>query len=147
MPNPISWEEALAACTRTETGCLEWQHGRTSKGYGRFKEVYAHRESAKRAGMRIEGTVVRHQCDNPPCIEPAHLRPGSQSQNLKEMVARGRRDYHGTNSPRAILTEEQVREARNLKGKLTARAIGDRYGVTKAAINSLLAGKTWRHVK
>lgn len=147
MPSPVSWEEGLAACVRTPSGCLEWQHARTSKGYGRFKEGYAHRESAKRAGKLITGKVVRHSCDNPRCIEPNHLEPGTQSENLKDMVERGRRLYAGTDNARAILTEAKVRAIRQLKGTLTARAIGKLYGVGKATIVSLLAGKTWRHVK
>jgi hypothetical protein len=37
-----------------------------------------------------KGKVVRHTCDNPSCINPEHLKLGSQPQNIQDMVERGR---------------------------------------------------------
>lgn len=41
-----------------------------------------------------DGEKVLHSCDNPPCCNPAHLSTGTQSQNLAEAYARGRRHKH-----------------------------------------------------
>jgi hypothetical protein len=38
--------------------------------------------------------VVRHMCDRPDCINPAHLLLGTQQQNILEMVFRGRHGKH-----------------------------------------------------
>lgn len=36
------------------------------------------------------GLVVRHRCDNAPCVRPDHLETGTQQQNVQDMVERGR---------------------------------------------------------
>ena len=37
-----------------------------------------------------EGMVLMHTCDNPACFNPQHLIPGTQSQNIRDCVAKGR---------------------------------------------------------
>lgn len=37
-----------------------------------------------------EGLNVLHSCDNPPCFNPVHLFAGTQSDNIKDSVAKGR---------------------------------------------------------
>lgn len=81
-----------------ETGCWEWAGSRGSQGYGR---VIAHdhgwrQERAHRASYEVHrgpipaGMVVRHRCDNPPCVNPEHLILGSQGDNMQDMVERER---------------------------------------------------------
>lgn len=41
-------------------------------------------------GRILGGKVVRHKCDNPPCIRVAHLELGTQSENIKDAWRRGR---------------------------------------------------------
>lgn len=36
------------------------------------------------------GLVVRHKCDNPPCVNPDHLEWGTRRQNHDDMTSRGR---------------------------------------------------------
>ena len=36
------------------------------------------------------GEYILHSCDNPPCVNPTHLRLGSQSENQFESVSKGR---------------------------------------------------------
>jgi predicted transcriptional regulator len=46
----------------------------------------------------------------------------------------------------AKLTEGDVREIRRLSGRLTQKALAERFGVSQPAIHSVVSGKTWRHV-
>jgi hypothetical protein len=75
--------------------CWEWRGNRHQQGYGFIKvnprNLLAHRVSYElHVGPIPGGMVVCHQCDNPPCINPAHLRVGTQADNMRESVERGR---------------------------------------------------------
>jgi len=81
-----------------EDDCWVWLACRNSRGYGRISEGgaggfiwQAHRFSwVLHFGNIPEGLVVRHRCDNPPCVNPSHLELGTQAENLQDMYARGR---------------------------------------------------------
>lgn len=82
--------------------CWIWTGGKTSKNYGSFK--YYQDRSAIGAhvsshlfyiGEVPNGMRVCHRCDNPPCVNPEHLFLGSNSDNMKDMVAK---DRHGSSS-------------------------------------------------
>lgn len=76
-------------------GCWPWTGVRLPRGYGFFsvdgRNVYTHRYALERAtGPLAAGEVARHKCDNPSCCNPAHLERGSQSENIRDAVARRR---------------------------------------------------------
>jgi hypothetical protein len=64
-------------------------------GYGVFwlagRLVRAHRYAFEmESGPLAEGLFACHHCDNPPCVRRSHLYAGSQAENVRDMVARGR---------------------------------------------------------
>jgi hypothetical protein len=80
-----------------ETGCWEWTAAREVRGYGMLARGWkqrpykAHRLSYELfVGAIPEGLVIRHKCDNPCCINPKHLEPGTQKDNSKDASTRGR---------------------------------------------------------
>lgn len=82
--------------TITDTGCWEWNGPRMTLDYGRVgrggARVLAHRLAYETwVGPIPEGLVVRHRCDNPPCINPNHLEIGTQKDNVHDMHSRNRR--------------------------------------------------------
>ena len=97
---------------KTSTGCWEWKGWRNSDGYGFFryfnkKEIQAHRFSAKHiGGMNIDGMVVCHSCDNPGCVNPNHLFPGTQQDNIKDMHKKGRNYSHAIQTPIGIFSSQ-----------------------------------------
>jgi hypothetical protein len=79
--------------------CWPWTGAKNSKGYGRFKverrllcahRVAVHLTCDDPSALANPKTLVLHQCDNPPCCNPAHLRLGTASDNAREMMQRGR---------------------------------------------------------
>jgi hypothetical protein len=72
----------------TPGGCWEWQGARNDLGYGQLalaghKRVYAHRFSYEKfVGPIPAGLQLDHLCRNPPCVNPTHLEPVTQRENL-----------------------------------------------------------------
>lgn len=79
-------------------GCHLWTGSINSKGYGRLriqhnnhKTAYmAHRLAYIFAGGDPQTPVVRHRCDNPPCVNPDHLVGGTVTDNIRDAIERGR---------------------------------------------------------
>lgn len=118
--------------------CWLWT-GYRSNGYGKHARQYAHRLMWSVANQQPipEGMEVLHSCDNRICVNPAHLRIGTQYDNMQDMVARKR--AKGKN---AKLTPEQRAEirARYAAIKVPMDA-GDEYGVTYWTIRRVAKDK------
>lgn len=79
------------------TGCWLWVGPRALRGYGTWgRHGYAHRESLERhLGRKLsKDEEALHNCDTPRCVNPHHLRPGTQSENIKDAYDRGRKVSH-----------------------------------------------------
>lgn len=83
--------------------CWEWRTGNGTRParYGNIS-LYGGREagikciSAHRASWIIhhgdidDKLLVCHKCDNPACVRPDHLYLGTQSENIRDCIAKGR---------------------------------------------------------
>lgn len=129
--------------------CLEWQGSRVA-GYGRLSSRNPRRITRilmEMAGHDIEGKVVMHLCDNPPCCRLDHLRVGTVQENTKMAYDRGQVRppvVRGERNGRAVLTEDQVAEIR--RSTLMIRDLAELYGVSSRAINKIKKRETWRHI-
>jgi hypothetical protein len=137
----------------SEDDCWPWLGYQDAAGYGRTNkcgEHFAHRVAwVLTQGQIPTGLKVLHTCDNPPCCNPAHLYLGTQLENMRDMVQRGRGgDHRGQRNGRARISESDVcrirseREMGQTQGQLAAL-----FGVGQQAISRLLAGKSWGHVQ
>lgn len=142
----------------SEAGCWIWTAARDAWGYGIFrKSAYvparAHRWTYEQAyGPIPEGMLVCHKCDNPPCVNPAHLFLGTDLDNNRDRAAKGRSSRTnspvGENSWRAKLTTQEVMEirARYAAGGIYYRELAEEYGVSTNHIGRLVRGDEWKHV-
>lgn len=78
-----------------EKGCWEWQGGKARRGYGRLSTrggmVAAHRFSFwVHNKFLIDTLPICHRCDNPSCVNPEHLFQGTQLDNARDCLAKGR---------------------------------------------------------
>lgn len=134
--------------------CWEWTKATNEHGYGVLRPegrrsgpvLKAHRVSLELAGVEIEGLVVRHSCDNPPCVNPAHLSPGTQADNMTDRAERGG-DPAGSRNGNSKLTEAQVAEIRKraAAGELH-RALAAEYGVSRSNVTRIVGRGGWKHV-
>lgn len=138
--------------------CWEWNGGRCEArgGYGQVRYDGAprkvHRLSYKAfVGDLPDDVLVLHACDNPPCMNPAHLTAGTHAENMADMVAKGRGVnpvYRSQDAPTAKLSPSDVDMVRVLLSQGESLSeIGRRFGVTKQAIWRIKKGQTWTPAK
>lgn len=116
---------------------------------GKRSSVNAHHLAYEIANGEIPaGQVVRHRCDNPGCCNPAHLELGTQLQNIRDRVERGRsatNERHG----KARLTATDVLAIRAVAAaskRTPLKALSRHYGVAKTTIAAAIRGDTWRGI-
>lgn len=133
-------------------GCWLWLGSRFRTGYGRAivarKGVLAHRLSHELfVGVIPDGAVVLHLCDRQICVNPEHLRAGTQKENLDDMVAKGRDRRVGDENGRSKLTGSQVAEiVDGLREGRSQRSLARQFSVSKFAIHRIANGTGWAHV-
>ena len=132
-----------------ENGCWVWQGSCDAHGYGMMsiggKTHRAHRVSCEAYnGPLLPGEKALHSCDNPPCINPAHVRAGTQKENAADRESRGRRDVRGEQVGTSKLTVADVIAIR--QSELSLLELASKFGVDRSNIWAIRAGKSWAHV-
>jgi hypothetical protein len=90
---------------------------------------------------------ICHTCDNPPCVNPAHLFVGTPKENAADKVRKGRQKgggMSGEKNARSVLTDQDVLLIRTLLGP--ALEIGKQFGVAETTVLNIRHRRTWRHL-
>lgn len=126
--------------------CWLWTGKLDQDGYGRIwsgdyqqKMLRAPRASwMLHRGLIPDGLHVLHRCDNPQCVNPAHLFLGTIKDNNIDMTRKGRNIFQHRN-PVKKLTDQQIRSIRSQrsKGKLL-RELSKAFGVTEGTISRIV---------
>lgn len=87
---------------------------------------------------------VCHNCDNVLCVNPAHLWLGKQSDNMTDMVSKGRANRPaGSRNPNSKITEEIVKYIRSCRKPV--RDLTEELKLSRSQIYSILRGDSWEH--
>lgn len=137
-----------------DSPCWEWMGHRFPDGYGVIAEggrggktLKAHRVSwIIHNGPIPDNQQVLHHCDNPPCPNPTHLFLGTNLDNVRDKISKGRTpNFKGELNPAAKITKVQAIEikTRYNQGGISQRALAKEYNMTQANVWYIVNGEHW----
>ena len=143
--------------------CIIFNGCKDKKGYGLIsknkKHYRAHRLAyAEYIGVdiiEVKGNVL-HSCDNPSCVNPLHLREGTNYENVQDRVSRGRNgSTPGERHAMSKLTDKEVIQIRNYyipPGKIkdlrygNGKEICEKYGISATQLMNIVRRIKWKHI-
>jgi len=138
---------------KTDT-CWLWTGPVDGAGYGKYRETNklegAHRIAFRRANPDIDITnlIVRHSCNTPLCVNPAHLLHGTQLDNMRDRSLSGRGFIpSGVANGRALVTPGLVLQIREAAKCNTVTAVAKLFNLKYSCCYAICAYITWRNVK
>ena len=161
LPTPSAEEKErfFSKFSAPKHGCWLWHGSCISTGYGQYGlsgECYlAHRIMYLLATGNDPGSLfVLHKCDTPRCVRPDHLWLGTDGDNIRDAVAKGRWvkmpgfGGDGEDNAQAKLTNKEVLAIRSLWDTRTFTQIelGREFGVSNSQIHLIVKRKEWVHI-
>lgn len=137
-----------------EDECWPWKASTSWKEYGQFhvkrKHLSAHRFSYLINVGPVEDEIdVLHKCNNPSCVNPKHLKKGTNLENVADKLACNRQYRpEGDLNPFSKLTENEVVKIRLYLGEgFSANELAVMFGVSPRQIRNIKNRTSWTHVK
>jgi hypothetical protein len=137
------------------SGCWLWTGYVDVDGYGSLQlrqpglrrgyPLAAHRVSMLLLGIDVRGHVL-HSCDNPPCVNPDHLRVGTQVENSRDMTDRDRQARGERNSHAKLTVEQVVDVRRRCAAGETTVAVGLSLGMSQSQVSAIATRRSWKHI-
>jgi HNH endonuclease len=130
------------------SGCWLWD-GDCFNDYGRFNKDWAHRVSYRFfVGQIPKKKQVLHHCDIGVCVNPDHLFIGTQKDNLRDCVQKGRNGYkafHGESHWKSKFTAEEVLQIKS--SPLSRRELALLFGVSELLIKHVRSSRAWKQLR
>lgn len=133
--------------------CWKWIGNIDKGGYGKFsvgpkgadKWLRAHRFAYEMSNPPLGDLLACHRCDNPSCVNPAHIFAGTNLDNIRDCISKGRHRVIRRAGVRIAtlrsLTEDEVREIRGFAaGGESHESIAKRYPVQRRQISRIVQG-------
>lgn len=142
---PLAERLAARTVVDAQSGCWNFQGCKVGRnGYGQImldgksgKRGFAHRVAWELAkGPIPSGQSVCHRCDNPRCVNPSHLFIGTQQDNIRDAVRKGRWTVRK-------LSDDDVARIREMSAAgMQHKAIAKVYTVGRSTISDIVRGFT-----
>ena len=138
-----------------ENLCWNWNGTKDKGNYGVLyhnkKALKAHRISYEiYYSEPLNELHCLHKCDNPSCVNPNHLFSGTNSDNVRDKIEKGRcftGNQKGSKNGFSKLIEKEVIEIRNLYHiGISKNELSKRYNVHRSNIHYIVTNKTWTHL-
>lgn len=138
-----------------ENDCWPWTGGNDGK-YGTFYINSRYVKCTRLLYFILHGKIpygirVLHKCDNPICVNPSHLFPGTQKDNILDSVNKGRWIRGGEGIGNAKLTKASVIQIRQRykKGKHGCGmiALSRLFNVSPSTIRDVVKNKNWSYIE
>jgi hypothetical protein len=134
------------------SGCWLWLGAVNRLGYGLVtrrsasKAIFAHRAAYIAAhGSIPQGMDILHRCDTPLCVNPDHLFSGTHTDNMRDMIRKGRHvALRGEAHWAARITAGDalaIRASNKPHATLAAR-----YGISKHTVHTIRSNRSWTHL-
>lgn len=128
--------------------CWNWTASTFPNGYGRVtfrgSVMGAHRVAYELTHDGILKSLdVLHSCDNRVCCNPLHLRQGTDRDNVKDKMSRGRQTM-GTRNGMSRITEAQVLSIR--VDQRIQSVIAKEHGITQSMVSKIKLKSSWGHL-
>lgn len=139
-------EERFHHFTEKSDGCWVWRGAKNTRHYGLFyyegRTIGAHRYSyALHYGEFPDDLYVCHSCDNPCCVNPAHLFLGTAADNSRDRDEKGRGVHpNGDAHHLSKITNSQVAEIISMKGLMTQKTIAKIFGIDQSHVSRIMNG-------
>jgi hypothetical protein len=140
-PSERFWSKVLLGPANQ---CWEWVGARHPRGYGNFAgegcvPIAAHRFAWEEAyGPVPDALHVLHHCDNPPCVNVAHLYLGTNADNIRDKMARNRQSRTGRKLSAADLERIRSNPTRSL------RTLAQELNVSVEAVSRVRRGVSYQ---
>lgn len=157
IPAQDRFEEKVLIDYCNPTGCWLWAASKFRDGYGRMtvldercprgqRSAKAHRLSFEFYKGHIPKRMqVLHHCDNPACVNPAHLFLGTNQDNMTDKIVKGRHRYN----PKAsrFSKDDVIRMDGLRKSGMSYQDIARQFGAYDGStISKIVRRKTWKHI-
>jgi hypothetical protein len=142
-----------------DDSCWIWKAGIRKDGYGVFhpsalnRNKVAHRFAYELTYGEIpDGLLACHKCDNHKCVNPKHIFLGTQRDNMRDMLAKGRngtKRVTGESHHKAKLSNEKISYIRNryAVGDIKQKDLAKEFGVSQTNISCIIRRTGWRCVE
>lgn len=139
----IKWEVLPSGCWKCTSHSTDYHGYPRLTRNGKLENLsrYIYRNNN---GELLDSEMVRHKCDYPTCINPAHLVKGNHGQNMQDRDLRNR-TARGERHGFARLTEKDVLDIRN-NPQITLWDFARRLGVGFSTVRYARKGITWKHL-